>query len=79
MDLAPCLIQMFTGMTLTMRDVEMIFTQHQLFVGLPRIWGTDMSPLKDTSTEIKLVPKVGRQCLTSRGEEISRRKGINLS
>ena len=68
MDLAPCLIQTFTGMTLTMRDVETIFTQHQLFVELPRIWGTDMSPLKDTSTEIKLVPKVGRQCLTSRGE-----------
>lgn len=68
MDLDPCLIQMFTGMTLTMRDVEMIFIQHQLLVGLLRIWGTGMSPLKDTSTEIKLVPKMGRQCLTSRGE-----------
>jgi hypothetical protein len=27
-----------------------------------------MSPPKDTGTEIKLVPKLGRQHLTSRGE-----------
>lgn len=58
---APCLIQTFAGMAHHEGRGDRFFTQHRLFMELPRIWGPDMSPPKDTSTEIKLVPKVGMQ------------------